>query len=295
MDESSGQSTHDASSFLKSMETFEFIFTACLTQYILAFVRPLSVNLQAKDCDLLRAHTEARNVTDILAAMRNESDSFEKLYERSVKIATHMSITPGKPRIVGRQRHRANAGDNTSVPDHFRINYFYPFLDHVILHLSSRFPEQLGDVLQGTYLLPRNHDKLTNSSIDKIKQTFENDLPMTSQFETEIIRWKRYNENIMKPMSLQDGFDRCDQSYFPNICTIFQLILSLPVGSCSCERSFSALRRLKTWTSSSMKSIRLNGLALMYINKDIDLDKNEILRLWSSSGNRRISLPLYPE
>ena len=42
------------------------------------------------------------------------------------------------------------------------------------------------------------------------------------------------------------------------ILIIFLIIL---VGSVSCERSFSALRRLKLWTRSSMTEERLSGLA----------------------------------
>ena len=32
--------------------------------------------------------------------------------------------------------------------------------------------------------------------------------------------------------------------FYPNISTILSLLLILPVGSCSCERSISSLRRL---------------------------------------------------
>ena len=70
-DESSGQSASDALSYLGSMESFEFIVVACLRQYILAFIRPLSVNLQATDRDLLRAHIEVNNLADILRTVRS--------------------------------------------------------------------------------------------------------------------------------------------------------------------------------------------------------------------------------
>lgn len=160
----------------------------------------------------------------------------------------------------------------------------------MIQHLTLRFPKQLEDVLHGTYLLPGNHDNLTENVEDKIKSVFSNDLPMESQFETELVRWKHINENIKSPMSLQEGFELCDANYFPNINAIFQLILCLPVGSCSCERSFSALRRLKTWTRSTMKDNRLNGLALMFVHKNMPIDHLEILQLWDSPGHRRIAL-----
>lgn len=53
--------------------------------------------------------------------------------------------------------------------------------------------------------------------------------------------------------------------YYPNIKQILLLLLALPVGSCSCESSFSALRRLKTWNRSTMTESRLRGLAMLHI------------------------------
>ena len=105
--------------------------------------------------------------------------------------------------------------------DHFKINHFYPLLDHVIQHLASRFPEQLEDVLEGTYLLPGNHDHLTNNTEEKIKQTLSHDLPMISQFKTEVIRWKHSIEKNTKPVSLKEGFKLCDENFFPNINAVF--------------------------------------------------------------------------
>ena len=43
------------------------------------------------------------------------------------------------------------------------------------------------------------------------------------------------------------------------------LFLATPVGSVSCEISFSARRRLKLWTRSSMTEERLCGLAVTLI------------------------------
>ena len=60
-----------------------------------------------------------------------------------------------------------------TVLDNFKFNHFYPFLGHLIQHLAFRFPEQLEDVLEGTYLLPGNHDYLKRKPI----KTFSHDLP----------------------------------------------------------------------------------------------------------------------
>ena len=38
--------------------------------------------------------------------------------------------------------------------------------------------------------------------------------------------------------------------YFPNIFTLLKILSSLLVTSCECERSFSAMRRLKSYSRS---------------------------------------------
>ena len=48
--------------------------------------------------------------------------------------------------------------------------------------------------------------------------------------------------------------------------TLSEVVIT-PVGTVSCERSFSALRRLKIWTRSPMTKERLSGLAVMLMHR----------------------------
>ena len=221
MHESTGQSTADASSFLKSLESFEFIVVGCITQHILSFIRPLSLNLQDKKCDLLKAHNEATNILETLQLTRAKQDAFGKVFDRACNIAKAVEVNVEKPRIVGRQKHRANAGDhsNATVFDHFRINHWLPFLDHTISHMETRFPKQLGDVLKGTLLLPGNHKNL-EEHIEGIKDTFLEDLPNESIFETEVLRWVNVNKGIQKRVQLTEGLN-CVTKTFIQIYTLF--------------------------------------------------------------------------
>ena len=52
---------------------------------------------------------------------------------------------------------------------------------------------------------------------------------------------------------------------------------SLPVSVATAERSFLTLRRLKTWTRSTMQEERLSGLALMHVHRDIDVDIEKVI------------------
>ena len=64
-----------------------------------------------------------------------------------------------------------------------------------------------------------------------------------------------------------------------NVCRLFQLLLILPATNATSERSFSALRRIKSYLRSTMTQARLNHLMLLHYHQDItdqlDLRANE--------------------
>lgn len=61
---------------------------------------------------------------------------------------------------------------------------------------------------------------------------------------------------------------------FTEVEWLIHLCLCLPVSTAGSERSFLALRRLKTWLCSTITISRLSHLALLHIHKNIldDLD-----------------------
>ena len=72
------------------------------------------------------------------------------------------------------------------------------------------------------------------------------------------------------------------------------MIAIQPVTTASAERSFSNLRRLKTWLRTTMGEDRLSGLALMSLNRDklsFD-DVPEILNRFAPKKNRRLNFLL---
>ena len=73
----------------------------------------------------------------------------------------------------------------------------------------------------------------------------------------------------------------------------FKLLLTLPVGSCACERSFSALRNIKTWCRATMTENRLYWLAMLHLHRNDTVghvNPEAVLKRWNSSGNRKIHL-----
>nr|CAI5854557.1 unnamed protein product [Callosobruchus analis] len=59
------------------------------------------------------------------------------------------------------------------------------------------------------------------------------------------------------------------KSCLPELYKLLSLVLSIPVTSASVERSFSALKRIKTYNRSKMTQDRLSGLSLIAIEKHL--------------------------
>ena len=57
------------------------------------------------------------------------------------------------------------------------------------------------------------------------------------------------------------------------------LLLTIPVTSCTAERSFYALKELKTYLCSTMQQVRLNAAAILHVHSEIaeTLDINALM------------------
>ena len=79
---------------------------------------------------------------------------------------------------------------------------------------------------------------------------------------------------------------------YPQYYRMVQLALTLPVGTATAERSFSAMRRIRNWLRSTMAEERFSYLALLNIESDLTaaLDPEDLVQLYACSGKRRIKL-----
>ncbi|XP_021358427.1 52 kDa repressor of the inhibitor of the protein kinase-like [Mizuhopecten yessoensis] len=123
--------------------------------------------------------------------------------------------------------------------------------------------------------------------------TTPKDLPNPPTLRAEIKEWQRF-WNTKMPMesalslNLVDCLDNADEDVFPNLNTLLRIGCILPVGSCEAERSFSCLRRLKTYLRNRMGENRLTGLALMNMNHDIDIDLDKVCQAFIQRHSRNM-------
>lgn len=80
------------------------------------------------------------------------------------------------------------------------------------------------------------------------------------------------------------------QDTLPNLWVALRIMMTIPVTTASCERSFSKLKLVKTYLRSTMTEERLNNLALTCsIENDIvsKLDLNEAIQHFADLKSRK--------
>ena len=77
---------------------------------------------------------------------------------------------------------------------------------------------------------------------------------------------------------------------FPNAYIAYKILLTIPVTVASAERSFSKLKPIKTFLRSTMSQERLNGLAILSIEKGIieQLDYTDLINSFAAKTVRRV-------
>ena len=168
-----------------------------------------------------------------------------------------------------------------------------PLLEHLLIQMKDRFEEESMILYYSLLVIPSNMsnihfqpDKDWKESFLEFANFYRRDFPNFSALPGECDLWSSFWElqdslpdTITNPLKLMAiGFE--------NIKVALFILGTLPVTSCSCERSFSAMKRLKNYQRSTMSNDRLNSLSLMLVHKEIVPDPNKVIDLFSSSNRR---------
>ncbi|KAK2718786.1 hypothetical protein QYM36_005955 [Artemia franciscana] len=229
---------------------------------------------------------------DILAKRRETCDEeFALVFEQVKELSDKIQLAVEVPRITQRQVYRNNP-PYTTPEEYYRRVVFIPILDSVISDLKSRFSKDTLNSFRLTVLLPSNivncTDDLLQSSVKEISSMYGQllGLTMPSTRATLILaevhvwrsRWPRVKrEGGIFPSSVEETAKECDRHLFPYVSSLLEIFISLPVSVASAERSFSTLRKLKTWLRAQMGQTRLNGSALLNVHRNIDISIDRVI------------------
>ncbi|KAJ8893236.1 hypothetical protein PR048_005824 [Dryococelus australis] len=91
-------------------------------------------------------------------------------------------------------------------------------------------------------------------------------------------KWDRKsNEEDSNQKTVIEFLSECDRDVFPVINILLQVLATLPVSVTTAERTFSNLKRIKTWLRTTMNEVRLVGLALLATHRDIRINPDKVI------------------
>ena len=270
-----------AGGLLCQIKSFKFVVQLVTFSRILGITNRLSEQLQCKDLDLAAAANLVSATMSTLNSLRSDKE-WSHLYSYICDVAKLYCISSGNSRPT-RTRNLPQYLRNgevipleniqtSSIPD-FKTSFYYPILDCILLEFKERFSDNSLQIMRAVQCCsPISPDFLDPEELFQFSQLYN--INVTLETESTLakatIESKENIDTLGKILSELNPLEIA----FPNVVQILQLALTVVVSSASCERSFSALKRIKTYLRSTMKDERLDKIAILSIEKDLSKNLN---------------------
>ena len=235
----------------------------------------------------MKAVDDAEVIIQCLEDIRNE-EYFSSLFDKAKELAINLDVEEKTPRLTKRQRNRANA-ESLDAKQHYFRDFFLPFLDHMIVVLNEQLIHSRTRLV-AQYLIPSRLSQLSQIAEKNIFDAYRSDCEYD---EKELKIWSSKLCTISekdKPKIACETLVCMSKDTFPNIYSALTILATMPVSTANAERSFSTLKRLKTWLRNTMCQSRLTGLALMHLHWNVDVDVERVLRDFDPLNDRHILL-----
>ena len=257
------------------MRSFDYFFGASLGELLLKHSDNLSRTLQSSSMSAAEGQKIAEMTVSTLQLLRSD-ESFASFWRNLTQKATDKGVNePELPRHRKRPRRYedgASTGDVPATVEDFFRPIFFEALDLLIGGIKERFDQpgyrlysKLEDLLIKA-VKKENYDEefefVTNFYKDDIDpdqlklqlDVMSSNIPPESENLNSIIRFLRELSEPQKELVSQ-------------VCTLASLVLVMPATNAVSERSFSCLRRVKSYLRSTMTQNRLNNVMVLHVHK----------------------------
>lgn len=271
-----------AKGLLARLESFELFFGLKLAYLVYSATEQLSVNLQAKDTTVSESLKGSCLLVQWLKSMRNEA-AFETFHGGVVKASEGLTDEPVLPRYrkpprrldAGGQPHRYD-----SPKDRYRHAY-YEVLELASGEVSRRFDQSDVGLIQETesLLLRAANGENIPSIPQPVSKYFDRVDPALLKVQLlmlpDAIRTAHEGtpitiKKVTNLRTLAETLNRSEiyKGMLTEVDKVLRAYFTFPVTSATAERSFSSLRRIKTFLRSTMTQERLNNLFLLYVHSE---------------------------
>ena len=229
---------------------------------------------------------------------------WSQFYQYAVSIAEVHDIEPSLP-VKTRQKQcpkrfedgiildSIGSRESVSCDQEYKVSVFFPVLDAVIADISRRFDQKNIEIMHAIQACsPKSEKFLSPPALRPLIELYDIDkesIDMEAKLAKKTFGQKENLEHISDVFKslipLKDAF--------PELVKLIRISMTIAVNTAHCERSFSALKRIKTYLRSTMCEQRLTDLAILSIEREISgmLSLDEVIdRFAGIDQNRRMLL-----
>ena len=253
------------------MTSFWFFFGLVLGELLLRHTDNLSHTLQKDHTLAAEGQLIASMTTTALLKMRNDKD-FGLFWKKVTAMAIEHNVEePKLPRQCKRPKRfeeGAPLAFDPSAEDMYR-RYYFEALDLIVQAIKDCFDQpgyRVYRCLESLLLKATKED--FSEELKQVVSIYGSEHNLQMQFKmlgTSIQSEKKVKVNIFDVRDYLQQLTSAERALLNEVVIIMKLILVMPATNVSSERSFSALRRVKSYLRSTMG---LNHLMTLHVHKE---------------------------
>jgi len=293
---------------LLQVKSYNFIACLQIMHPILQLVVKVSKTLQNPNMDLCQAMDDIEGLASALVEMRNDNEVFEEIFTKTNEMCSkiEIDIPAPKKRKVSVLLEACSRADSAfyveSKNEELRLFTFYPVLDSLVQGLHSRFSQETKNVISAVgKLMGLNlgSKKCETSDFQILAVQFGVDV---SELEAEfkLLKCKKGDngDSNFPPKTVPEWLHWLGQfqrgATYDSFTTVMTKFATMPVTSCTSERSFSKLTVVKSKLRTTMLQERLEHLMIPFLEQELAdrVSTESIINEFKSMVpfNRRMSL-----
>lgn len=285
---------NEAWGILNSLHRLETALMLVIWTDILERFEKVSETLQSVETSIERVNRLYGSLVMYIESLREMFDE----YERKAIDRCESDYTSTTKRLKKRKLRPDEDNQEEVVltgKEKFKVETFFVIIDRLKSELLRR--KEAYCVVASTFSVFSNLSSMSPSEISeraaKLQALYKHDLEPS--FVNECVHFSnlvKCSEVGEKPINMSKFIRKENlQQTFSNVDIALRMYLCTPISNCSAERSFSALKRVKSYLRSTLKEQKLNSLAILHIEADIlngeGFEYNDLIDEFATTKSRR--------
>jgi len=287
---------NEAKGIINKLNNLETAFLSIFWGQILHRFNITNKKLQSVNIDLGVVCELYKSLITYIIDLRSDEnyDYFKQCAIEKSKIKQFQSST--KRSKIRKQFFDEGPSKETTVEySHFKVNTYFVILDQLRSQLEKRNEKYENLLINYNFFFKLT--EMTSIQVRKNAEVLRNEYKddLSTLFANECVHFRSHllsiGDKVSKTIQDMCSFLRKNDliCMYPYIDVSLRMLLCTPVSNCSTGRSFSCLKRVKTYLRSCTTEERLNYLAIMNIESDItaNIEFDDVIHEFATLQSRR--------